>query len=226
MRIIELEQVTSTNEYLKTLKTDEDVAVVAKIQTDGRGTKGRSFCSENGGLYISVLKNYKDFSVTDAFKIMINSCVAVCRTLESLSLSPVIRWPNDVLVCGKKICGTLIENTFCGGRITRSVVGIGINIFNELPDELKPIATSVYIQTGKKLTVSSIASLLLKNLENNYGIDEYKKYINWLGCTVLIKTLNGGFTAVAKDVSDDGRLVAEQNGKQVYLSAAEVSLRL
>lgn len=226
MRIIKLEQVSSTNEYIKTLKTDEDVAVVAKIQTDGRGTKGRSFCSENGGLYISVLKNYKDFSATNAFQIMINSCVAVCRTLESLNLTPVIRWPNDVLVCGKKICGTLIENTFCGGRITRSIVGIGINIFNELPAELKPIATSVYIQTGKKFGVSDVASLLLKNLENDCGIDEYKKYINWFGCTVSVKTSNGVFTAVAKDVCNDGRLVAEQNGKSVYLSAAEVSLRL
>ena len=136
MKIIELDEVDSTNEYCKRLETDEDVAVIAKRQISGKGTKGRVFISERGGVYLSVMRFYKDFICRDAFKIMVNSCVAVCKTLEAYSVKPNIRWANDVLVGGKKISGTLIENSFGKGG-ARSIVGIGLNVNNPIPDELK-----------------------------------------------------------------------------------------
>lgn len=68
---------------------------------------------------------------------MANASVAVCRTLENYGLTAEIKWPNDVYVQGKKICGILIENVFSGDRISSSVVGIGVNVNNSLPEELK-----------------------------------------------------------------------------------------
>lgn len=227
MRIIELDEVDSTNEYCKRENFADDVVVVAKRQTAGRGTKGRSFISDEGGLYVTVVKHYDNFPAENAFKIMINSCVAVCKTLENFSIMPQIRWSNDVLVGGKKICGTLIENTFSGNSIVRSIVGMGINVTNAIPKELNDIATSITRQVSAKVTVDQVKNLLLSNLQSYYSISDYKKYINYFGNTVLLKSGDSQRQVVALDISDDGRLIVrETDGRLNLISSAEVSLRI
>lgn len=226
MKIIELESVDSTNEYCKRQTAYKNLIVTAKRQTGGKGTKGRSFVSDEGGLYISVMRRYDNFLSADAFKIMINACVAVCRTVESFGLQPVIRWANDVLVGGKKICGTLIENTFSGSYIIRSIVGMGINVSNRLPDELQNIATSINAQSGKNFTVREVRDTLVKNLQKNFTLSDYKSYINWLGKEIILKTSENEQTAVAVDIDYDGGLLCVMGGSVRKISAAEVSLRL
>lgn len=227
MKIIELEEVDSTNEYCKRENFVEDVIVIAKRQTAGRGTKGRSFVSYNGGLYISVMRHYKEFPAEKAFQIMINSCVAVCKTLESFSIKPQIRWANDVLVDGKKICGTLIENTFGGNKILRSIVGMGINVNNKIPNDLKGIATSITQHVSTKVTVEEVKNLLLHNLQMDFLIADYKKFISYFGKNVLLKTEDSERQVTALDISDNGMLiVSEADGTINKISSAEVSLRL
>jgi len=226
MRIIRLEQTDSTNEYLKRENFDGDVIVTAKRQTAGRGTKGRSFVSDYGGLYVSVQRRYENFPAANAFEIMVNSCVAVCRTLGNLGISPTVRWANDVLVNGKKICGTLIENTFSGGNICRSIVGMGINVRNKLPEDLKDIATTVEQCLGKAPAVADVAEILIENLRKEYTIEDYKRYIDWFDRGVTLKTSDGEVRATALDVAGDGRLVVKIDGEIKKISSAEVSLRL
>lgn len=226
MRIINLSSVDSTNEYCKRADSGENLIVTAVRQTRGKGTKGRSFVSDAGGLYVSVMKHYSDFLAVDAFKIMINACVAVCRMVEGFGLKPVIRWANDVLVGGKKICGTLIENTFSGSYITRSIVGMGINVSNALPEELKDIATSLSAETSKKISVEEVRDGLIKNLRREYSVTEYKKYINWFGKEVTLKTADREHTAIAVDVDADGSLICVIGGTLRKITSAEVSLRL
>ena len=165
MRIIELAECDSTNEYLKRLDGEEDTVVTALRQTAGKGTKGRSFSSADGGLYLSVMRFYESFPAANAFEIMINSCVAVCKTVEGFGITPVIRWANDVLVNGRKICGTLIENTFAGANIRRSIVGMGINVNNELPPELRQIAVSMREILGNRLSLQTVKKALIANLQ-------------------------------------------------------------
>lgn len=226
MRIIKLDEVDSTNEYCKRHCGGGDMIVTALRQTAGKGTMGRSFSSEYGGLYISVIKHYSDFLAVDAFKIMVNACVAVCKTVESFGLNPIIRWANDVLVNDKKICGTLIENTFSGSYISRSIVGMGINVNNTLPEELRPIATSMSSQLGSQLDLFSVRDTLVKNLNKNYTVSDYKKYINWFGNEVLLKTAKGELTVTAVDIAPDGGLLCVAAGSVKKISSAEVSLRL
>lgn len=227
MKIIELEEVDSTNEYCKRQNFVDDVIVIAKRQTAGRGTKGRSFISDEGGLYLTVVRHYKDFLVEQAFQIMVNSCVAVCKTLESFSIKPQIRWANDVLVDNKKICGTLIENTFAGNKIVRSIVGMGINVNNAIPHELEDIATSIAQHVSTKIAISDVKNILLYNLQKDFTISDYKKFINYFGNTVLLKTEICERQVEALDVSDDGRLmVREADGTINIISSAEVSLRI
>lgn len=226
MKIIELDEVDSTNEYCKRADCGEDIIVVAKSQFKGKGTKGRSFISDNGGLYLSVMRHYTDFKAENAFKIMVNSCVAVCKTLENFGVQPQIRWANDVLIGGKKICGTLIENTFSGKYISRSIVGIGININNEIPADLSEIAVSVYEATGKKPPVDDVCKTLIENLEKEFTISDYKSYMEWLGEKVLIKTADGEREVTALNIMPNGLLKVNENGEILLISSAEVSLRL
>ena len=146
--------------------------------------------------------------------------------MEKFGLNPVIRWSNDVLVNGKKICGTLIENIVRGGRIIKSIVGIGINVNNTLPPELKHIATTMQAELGKSISVSSVKKTLISKLQKTYDIAVYKRYINWLGKNVVLKTAEGETVAEALDIEDDGRLVCNIGGIKKKISSAEVSLRL
>lgn len=115
MKILHYEETDSTVLRAKALiGGGEDLVVTAVRQTGGMGTKGRSFASEAGGVYLTRLTFYKNFPASDAFKIMAGASVAVCRTVEKFGLVPCIKWPNDVYVADKKICGILIENTFSG----------------------------------------------------------------------------------------------------------------
>lgn len=226
MKIIELESINSTNEYCKTHATDGDFIVIARRQTAGKGTKGRSFASDEGGLYVSVNRIYDNFPACDAFKIMINTCVAVCKTLETYGLTPVIRWANDVLVDGKKICGTLIENTFCGEIIARSVAGCGLNVNNELLEDLKAIATTMKEQAGHSFDIAKVKNQFICNLKKEYTVEDYKSYINWLGQEVTLKSGEEETRVTAVDILSDGRLKVNKCGNMLEISAAEISLRL
>ncbi len=226
MKIIELKSTDSTNEYCKRVDCGQDLIVIAERQSGGKGTKGRSFSSEKGGLYLSVMRHYKNFPARNAFRIMVDACAAVCRTLEELGITPVVRWANDVLVNGRKICGTLIENSFSGENISRSIVGMGININNALPAELRGIATSVKEQTGKRQDIKNITRIFINNLQKSYTLEEYKSYINYFGKTVLLKELSGEKQVVALDIDGGGNLIVSDCGVKRTISAAEVSLRL
>ncbi|MBO5328688.1 MAG: biotin--[acetyl-CoA-carboxylase] ligase [Clostridia bacterium] len=225
MKIINLPVVNSTNDWCKHNDNGEDLIVIARTQTTGRGTKGRNFISDEGGIYLSTLKRYKNFLAKNAFKILINSCVAVCKTLQSLDITPVIRWSNDVLVNGKKICGTLIENTFQGDKITRSIVGIGLNVNNKIPPSLKDIAVSIESILGKSVSLDKILQTLISNLQNEYTVQEYKSYMPWLGGNVILKTEKSEITATALDINESGRLICNINGEVKDISSAEVSIR-
>lgn len=226
MKIIELDSVDSTNEYVKRLGFDEDLIVVANRQTDGRGTRGRNFASAEGGLYLSIARTYNHFDPVNTFTLMINACVAVCRTLEEFGLKPTVKWANDVLVGGKKICGTLIENTHSSAHICHSIVGIGINVNNILPQELNEIATTMYAELSKKTDIDKVKTALIKNLQNSYTVEEYKGYIDWFGKRIMLDMNGEKLETIALDIGKDGRLICKIDNNIRHISSAEVSLRL
>ena len=224
IRIIKLKEVNSTNEYCKAFNLPAGSAVVAGRQTGGKGTKGRSFVSDVGGVYLSLVRFTPD--PKKLFPILINSCVAVCRTVASFGLKPVIRWSNDVLVNGRKISGTLIENVISPNGGCRSVVGIGLNVSNELPSGLEDIATTISRETGRRVRTGKVLKRLVKNLEKKYACDDYRSYIDWFGQTVRLNRGGQSIDAFALDVDENGLLICEIDGQTQKISSAEVSLRL
>lgn len=228
MKIYNFDSIPSTNDFAESIAhLNEDSIITAAEQTDGHGSKGRSFVSPRGGLYLTELRFYSDFKASKVFKVMINSSVAVCRTLERFALKPHIKWPNDVYVNGKKICGILINNSFSGGRLTRSVVGIGINITNDLPPFLKDTAINMAAAGGKDYSFASVRDELIKNLTAEYTVEEYKSYLHFLGDNITLIEGDRAVNVRALDVDELGRLIVKDEvGDVRAVAAAEVSLRL
>ena len=227
MKRIFLEETESTNEYAKARRDlGENMLVVAKKQTGGRGTKGRSFSSNLGGVYLSLLTFYQDFPASNAFQIMQGAAAAVCETLAFFGVKPKIKWANDVYVNGKKICGILIENALKGKCIGSSVVGIGLNVWNELSDELSDIATTLFKETGKKMDVERVIDVLVRFLEEKNIHEKYAQYLGWLNEEVTLVIGDKETRAKLLSVDETGGLWAEIDGEKRRLAAAEVSLRV
>lgn len=220
-------QVVSTNAYAKEQRAfGRDLIVTAKRQTGGKGTKGRSFVSTQGGIYLTYLRFLENMPAQKAFCIMASAAVAVCKTLESVGLQPTIKWANDIHVGGKKICGILTENTISGEVITSSLIGIGVNIHNSLPHELDDIATTVYQQTGKKYSVEKITRRLIKNLNTQFSVEEYRSYLGYMGRRAELVFGDERVPATLLFVDDEGGLTVEIDGKSRRFTAAEVSVIL
>lgn len=226
MKIEILEEVGSTNEYIKRyLLSGEDRIVVAKRQTGGMGTKGRAFLSSEGGVYLTALNFYRGFFARDAFLIMAHAATAVCKTAESFGLSPEIKWPNDVYLSGKKLAGILVENLLEGDRLKASIVGIGLNVSNDL-SAINGIAISLSEATGRKIDTDEAREILIQNLKTADTFDDYLGRMRFLGREVQVVEGENIYRARAIQVCKDGRLKVERDGKEVLLSAAEISLKL
>ena len=226
-KIQRFESIASTNDYAKSKRSEgQNLLVIAASQTGGRGTKGRSFSSTKGGLYLSKLSFYENFPAKDAFKIMQTAAAAVCETLASFGLSPKIKWANDVFVNGKKICGILIENTFSGANIASSVVGIGLNVYNELPEELKNIATTMQKETGKTFPIEEVEKRLVAFLADENTYKKYDGYLGWLGETVELMSGEERLFAKLLSVDETGGLWVETDGEKRRFTSAEISLKI
>lgn len=222
MKTIIFDEVASTNDELKKLKDPtEDVLMIARRQSGGRGSKGRSFSCEKGGAYLSLLRLYP-CKAEESFSIMISAALSVVRTLAAFDVTATVKWPNDVFVNGKKICGILIENVFEGDYVARSVTGIGVNLNNPLPEELKDVATSFYEITGHKADIDTFIATLAYNLYQKYDIGEYRAALGILGKKIKIVRNDETYEGVAKDVLPNGNLLLESGE---ILSAAEITVR-
>lgn len=221
-------EIASTNEYLKEKRKDrQNRMAIAYRQSGGKGTKGRSFSSETGGVYLSVLTFYENFPAKDAFLVMASAAVAVVKTLKSFGLSPVIKWSNDIFVDGKKICGILIENTFSGKNVDSSVVGIGLNVNNELPAELLNIATTMSKVSGKAFDREEVEKRLIEELKKTHTMDEYLQHIGYMGeqATLVCGETEKKVTLVSVD-QQGGLTVLTERGEEERFVAAEISIRL
>lgn len=226
MRIELLKEVDSTNDYIKKyLDGGEDVIVCAERQSGGKGTKGRSFLSKEGGVYLSALKFYKELSAGEAFKIMTHAAVAVCRTVEHFGVTPEIKWANDVLVQGRKICGILIENMLRENRVHASIVGIGLNVYNDLTG-LNDIAVSLSEAAGARFSVERVQNILIENYQRESTMQDYLSYVKFLGREITVFEGEREFRATAQRILPDGRLEISESGFHRVLSAAEIKIRV
>lgn len=226
-RRIHFETLPSTQDYAKEKRAEgRSLIITAATQSGGKGTKGRSFSSTVGGVYLSKLAVYESFPAKQAFLIMARAAVAVCETLRFYGLQPLIKWPNDVWVNDKKICGILIENVFSGQNVASSVVGIGINVSNCLPEELHPIATSILEETGRLYDVEKVTQRLIAELDKEHTMEQYRAYVGYMGRQATLVMGDELVHGTLVSVDDEGGLTVEIDGRFRRLTAAEVSVRI
>lgn len=236
--LIFLEETDSTNRALRRLAeqgADEGAAVWAARQTAGRGRLGRSFLSPAGGLYYSLLLRQsqdpaRDLALTPA------AAVAAARSFAGgCGLESDIKWPNDLQVKGKKLCGILCES-FAARGARFIVVGIGLNVNTPaFPPELQEIAVSAYQLTGRETPLPPLAETLHRELlaavaaarQNDAALlAEYRRRCVSTGRAVLLLRDDRRREAFALAVNDDYSLrVRLADGSEEDVRFGEVSLR-
>lgn len=225
VEILHFSEIASTSEFAKEQRLlQKELIVLADRQSGGRGTKGRSFSSEVGGVYLSKL-TFPKLPVSRAFEIMAGAAVSVCKTLTAYGLKPCIKWPNDIHVGGKKICGILIENTLSGKDVFSSVVGIGLNVCNTLPDELLDIATVMSAEMAQAPSVEEVAYRLIDELSKPVCMDEYLSFLGYMGRDAELILGDERIPATLLSVDGEGKLHARTAAGERTFSVAEVSVR-
>lgn len=237
-------KVSSTNDWVKRLasaEAQEGIVIVAETQTGGYGRNGRKWFSPKGGLWFSVLLKPKTKAAETAKLVFVVS-LAVAQTLrESFGLNAETKWPNDVLVNGKKICGILAEMKTRGENIHYAIVGVGLNVNfkvqERLPKTVADGATSVEDELGKQVDYRGLLFAVLERLDRVYEmflkegsdavLERWKELAGFLGHEVSVKVDSENFSGIASDVSPDGSLVLRlSDGSVREFRVGDVSVRM
>ncbi len=238
MNLITLETVDSTNIYAKNnLKDLEDKSVIHALrQTSGRGRLTRSWVDlGEGNLFLSfVLKPSDTFSSVYSNLTQYLS-VVLCKVIEEYGISTQIKWPNDVLVDGKKIAGILSETVMQGNSFKGLVLGVGVNLnakkedIDSIPDK---IATALNLETGKSIDMYDFLNTLTERFFENYnqfleqGFEfiksDYISRASFLDTEICVKGFKNTATGIAKTVNNAGELVLENNGKEIVLTIGDI----
>ncbi|PWB27543.1 biotin--[acetyl-CoA-carboxylase] ligase [Flavobacterium sp. HTF] len=184
MKLIKLDAIDSTNDFLKALASNEELdnftVITAENQTKGKGQMGAKWQSESGkNLIMSALVKDFLFDNEKVFDLNIIVSLAVIETLKSLDISDLsIKWPNDIMSYNKKIGGILIENTIkSDGRIV-SVVGLGLNV-NQTNYEELPNASSLALISGRTFDKDIFPSLITEKIKEKIELWETESAIFW-----------------------------------------------
>jgi len=232
--------IDSTNDLLKRKSKDnygKNIVAISKHQSKGKGRLGRTWES-NEGLYMSYLLR-PDIMPMEASLFTQIAAAAIVETFNEISdLEVQIKWPNDIVFKGKKICGILTELNAELNKVHYLIIGIGINLNQEFFNEdLHDIATSYKIETGKKIKITEFLEPFLNKFhfrvkkfleEKSYkeAIEICRKHSAIIGKTVNI--INGEDTRVCKvvDLTADGQLrVINEKNKEEVIFFGEVSIR-
>jgi len=180
MRIIKLDAIDSTNDYLRKLISREDVEdytiVTTKNQTHGRGQMGTCWNSEKSkNLTFSVFKDLSMHDVEFPFYICMAISLSILKTFRDLNVPDLrIKWPNDILSADRKICGILIENVI-KNKLNSTIIGIGVNV-NQTEFKNLPKASSLKNITGVHYNLDEVLHIIIKNTKAYSSLLEDEKY--------------------------------------------------
>jgi BirA family transcriptional regulator, biotin operon repressor / biotin---[acetyl-CoA-carboxylase] ligase len=231
---------TSLKSTMETAKREANwgveagTVIVADEQTDGRGRLARTWVSPKGGLAFSLILRpnieYLPF-------MMMMTSLAVANSIQSVTgLKPWIKWPNDVLLNEKKVCGILIENDIRKNSLRHTIIGIGINVNINMPDYplIAPIATSLSDQLGKPVSRLTMIREVLTEMDNLYQylpqgdviFNQWRDRLINLGQMVNVNTGDSISSGIAESVNRDGSLMLRQrDGSLIKVIVGDVNLK-
>lgn len=232
----------STSDYIKEMALEggkEGLLVVADKQDNGRGSKGRKWSSPAGtGIWMSFLLK-PEFEILRATEISILISYCIAKILhERYNVDAGIKWPNDIILKGKKVTGILVELTGKENKINYIAAGIGMNVNTEsFPEEIKGIASSLYLETGNKFVREKIINNILQEFEIIYEqylnegslkfiCNKYNDYLVHKNQMICIHKGSQVTEALSGGINKYGQLyVTLSDGTKSYITAGELSVR-
>ena len=239
-----LPETDSTNQQAKRLAEDgapHGTLVVADMQTAGKGRRGRSWQQKPGEAIAMSIILRPDFAPEYASMLTLAAADSVAKGIEKVTgMSPMIKWPNDVIVNRRKVCGILTEMgmNLEDGSIDYVVVGIGINVNQtEFPEEIRQIATSLRLEGGSGIQRSGLIAEVMRIFERDYELlaerkclsgilEEYNARLINKDAAVKVLDPKGEFTGISLGINERGELlVKKEDGTVTEVYAGEVSVR-
>ncbi|MXZ90625.1 MAG: biotin--[acetyl-CoA-carboxylase] ligase [Chloroflexi bacterium] len=213
---------------------DEGAVVVAETQTASRGRLGRRWISDSGNLYFSVLFR-PDANALPLLSPLAG--VAVARAVrQAAGLYPTIKWPNDIMIDGRKVAGILAESSMSGSRIEHAIVGVGVNIAldTSADPEIAATAASLNQLANADVDRAELLRRILQHLDALYldlrrgrsPIPEWRRWLDTLGQRVTVTHHGSAETSLAEDIDEHGNLLLRTNaGQLLTLTAGDITLR-
>jgi BirA family biotin operon repressor/biotin-[acetyl-CoA-carboxylase] ligase len=233
--IIYLKKITSTNKYAKeNIKSNfpEGTLIIADNQTEGRGRKNRKWLSPYGGLWFSLIL-YPEIPIQNSmFLTMICSISIADAIKKNINVQPIIKWPNDLLLNGKKICGILTELDAEIDKINYTIIGIGINVNNTIEKSLKNKATTLKEYYGNDISRVKLLKDIIIDLDKYYFLLKEKNYKKikelWLSKSKIIgrkvKFLKKDtyIKGIVIDIDDNGSLIIKNHNKKYKMITGDI----
>jgi BirA family biotin operon repressor/biotin-[acetyl-CoA-carboxylase] ligase len=236
------EQTSSTNDVVEKLARDgvrEGAVVFAESQTRGRGRLGRKWISPaRKGLWFSILLR-PNLRPQETTQLTVASATALRRAIVSETrLQPEIKWPNDILINGKKVAGILTEMSAELDRVRHVIPGIGVDVnqdTSEFPLELRKIATSLKIEAGESFSRPALAVAILQELDEEYTricagkfseiSDEWEEHCGTIGKDVTVRIGDRVIQGRAESLDDEGALVLRtEHGRLQRITGGDVTI--
>ncbi len=234
MPIIYFDEIDSTNSYLKREYRGlaDRTVVYAKHQTAGKGRLGRTWLDDGSSLTFSILlKDRLDEKRASLLPLLVGA--SVYNAFLAYGVKSSIKWPNDVLIDGRKCTGILLE-AVTEKKLEALIIGIGINVNNiDFPEDIKKKATSLRLVTGKEINREELLQTCLDKFDELYSgyldkDDSFMKIVkdnSYLdGKDITLNYYGENRKCKVMSIAEDGRLEVLENGKVDYLSSGEVTL--
>lgn len=234
----------STNDWAKELAelgAPEGTVAIAETQTAGRGRLGRKWVSPKGGLWFSIILKPK-LKPMETVKLVFLAGLAVAETLRELyGLKVETKWPNDVSVDERKVCGILSEMKTVGEKVIYAIVGVGVNAnfdaYKVFPEELRETATSLETLLGRKVVLEELFRILLEKMDSLYELflkdgfnqilEKWKGFASFLSREVEVLTESERIEGLAVDVDNNGALVLKlKDGSLERVFVGDLSLKI
>lgn len=235
------ESIDSTNTKAKELAEEgypSGVLVVANQQTAGKGRRGRVWISPKGTDIYMTLMMKPDIHPNHASMLTLVAAIALAKGIRRETGEEVqIKWPNDIVLNGKKICGILTEMSVQFDCINHIVIGIGINVHNEsFAEEISDTASSLFLESGKHFHRAGIIEAFLEEFEKTYAVfletedisrlqKEYNALLVNMGRQVHVLDPKEPFDGKAMGVTNKGELIVDTWESRKLVSSGEVSVR-
>ena len=234
--IIYTKETVSTNNDAKCSNECNGTVFITDFQSGGKGRLGRQWVSPPGsGIAMSVLLKPDD-NFTHIQCVTLCAGLAVCKAINSLcTLNSLIKWPNDIVIGNKKVCGILTEAVTDNGKIKSIIVGIGINVTNDsFPDDISYKATSLLSETSVRYSRSELAKEIFIEFEKQYVnllkgkldeiIKEYENLCVNIGREACIVSKDSEIKGKAVGISENGELLISTGDEIKAVSSGEVSV--